>query len=120
MVTVNTHFLKVAFVVLVALLIVTLTLQGFCDRAYHHQPISQMPKRTLRYEDSIVSCDIVFVLSGSSNITGHEKLTKTYNCSNARSYVFQPKSDYECMLYAMLTNPNCKGYLLLSADAQQL
>ena len=79
-----------------------------------------MPKRILRYEDNTVSCDIMFVLSGSSNITGHEKLTKTYNCSNARSNVLQPKSDYECMLYAMLTNPNCKGYLLLSTDAQQL
>ena len=53
---------KVTFVVLVAILIVILTVQDFCDWAYHHQPISQISKWILRYEDNTFSCEIMFVL----------------------------------------------------------
>jgi hypothetical protein len=75
-----------------------------------------MRKRILRYEDNTVSCDIIFVLRGSANVAVLGKLAKTYNCLNGGSYALQPKNDYECMLYAMLTNPNCKGYLFLSGN----
>lgn len=82
--------------------------------------MSQMRKRTLKYEDTTVSCDIIFVVRGNSNFVGHRKLVKMYNCLNDGSHALQPKNDYECMFYAMLTNPNCKGYLFFAGDDKLL
>lgn len=75
-----------------------------------------MSKRILGYEDHTVGCDIMLVVKENSNFTGRGKLTNVYNCLNFGGDHLQPKNDYECMLYAMLRNPECKGFLFLADD----
>lgn len=88
-------------------------LADLCDR--FRQPITLVSKPFRRYEDHSLGCDIMFVVKESSSISGQRKISTTYNCV---SHDLQQMHDYECMLYALLTNSNCKGYLFLPRDSR--
>ena len=80
MVNVNRHFLKVALVVLVAILIVTLILQGTCLASlYININFFNCLLWTIYHVAFIVlSCDIYYTFTEISNNTTDEVVNKVY------------------------------------------
>ncbi|XP_028401836.1 uncharacterized protein LOC114524839 [Dendronephthya gigantea] len=126
MIVVNRYALKVAFVSFVSAVVATITvifaLQGLCETYRDQQPISlHVQKRILKDDSTESECDVLFVVKGQSRLRDNDpyKSVKIYNCSKVGTYSLQTLNDYECMFYAMLTNPNCKGYLFLGREIRR-
>lgn len=83
-----------------------------------HIVINSQIHNTFKNEFGKTEGDIMFVVKGHSRLRDEDrdKFVKIYNCSKVDTYSLQPMNDYKCMFYAMLTNPNCKGYLFLGRE----
>ena len=79
-----------------------------------NQKTLQIRKRILKYEEATADCDIMLIVRGSSNLAYHGKISELYNCSNDANET-HPNKNYECMVYAILKNSHCKGFLFSSA-----